>query len=89
MNREAKFLDDLQKVFEDNGTCLMLKPFLSKMKSAFYEARRSVKKIILTENNINKQQKDKENVNESKNTNALVNIPQEDDSNIFELLQNL
>ena len=89
MNREAKFLDDLQKVFEDNGTCLMLKPHLSKMKSAFYEARRSVKKIILTENNINKQQKDKENVNESKNTNALVNIPQEDDSNIFELLQNL
>ena len=89
MNRDAKFLDNLQKVFKDNGSCLMLKPHLNKMKSAFYEARRSVKKIILTENNINKQQKDKENVNEPKNTNALVNIAQEDDSNIFELLQNL
>ena len=89
VNRDAKFLDDHQKVFEDNGTSIMFKPHLSKMKSAFYEARRSVKKIILTENNINKQQKDKENASKPENTNTLVNIAQEGDSNIFELLQNL
>ena len=53
------------------------------MKSDFYEARRIVKKRILTENNVNKQRKDDENANEPKNTNALVNIAQEDDSSNF------
>ena len=80
MSRGAKFSDDLQKVFEDNDTSLMFKPHLNKMKSAFYEARRSVKKRILTKNNVNKQRKDKENANEPENTNALVNIAQDDDS---------
>ena len=47
------------------------------------------KKRILTENNVNKQRKDEENANGPENTNALVNTAQEDDSNIFELLQNL
>ena len=59
------------------------------MKSAFYEARRIVKKRILAENNVNKQRKDEENANEPENTNALVDIAQEDDSNNFEFLQNL
>ena len=48
------------------------------MKSDFYEARRIVKKRILTENNVNKQRKDDENANE-----PLVNIAQEDDSSNF------
>ena len=89
MNRDAKFWDDLQKFFEDNDTSFMFKPHLNKMKSAIYEARRNVKKRILTENNVNKQRKDEENANGPENTNAVVNIAQEDDSNIFELLQNL
>ena len=67
----------------------MFKPHLNKMKSAFYEARRIVKKRILAENNVNKQRKDEENANEPENTNALVDIAQEDDSNNFEFLQNL
>ena len=70
-------------MFEDNDTSVMFKPHLNKMKSDFYEARRIVKKRILTENNVNKQRKDDENANEPKNTNALVNIAQEDDSSNF------
>ena len=52
----------------------MFKTHLNKMNSAFYEAKRSVKKKILTENDVNKQRKNEENANESENTNALVNI---------------
>ena len=50
---------------------------------------RSVKKRIITRTNINKQRDNKANTNENGNTSALINIAQEDDSNIFELLQNL
>ena len=67
----------------------MFKPHLNKMKSAFYEARRIVKKRILTENNVNKQPKDEENGKEPENTNARLDIAQENDNNNFELLQNL
>ena len=49
VNKNAKFLDNLQKVFQDNETSLMFKSHLNKAKSAFYKARHSVKKIILTE----------------------------------------
>ena len=59
------------------------------MKLAFYEARRGVKKRILTETNINKQLNNKANANENENTSALINIAKEDDSNIFKLVQNL
>ena len=38
MSKDAKFLVNLQKVFEDDETSLKFKPHLSKMKSAFYEA---------------------------------------------------
>ena len=38
---------------------------------------------------ISNERKNEENANEPENTNALVNIAQEDDRNIFELLQNL
>ena len=46
-----------------------------------------MKKRILTETNINKERNNEDNANE--NTSALINITQEDNSNIFELLQNL
>ena len=39
VNKEAKFLNNLQNVFEDNAVSLMFKPHLSEVKSAFYEAR--------------------------------------------------
>ena len=46
INKDAKFLDALQNVFEANETSVIFKPHLKKMKAAFYEARRSVKKRI-------------------------------------------
>ena len=56
------------------------------MKAAFNEGRRSLKKRILTQ--INPSQGNdsrKDNINE----NILIDITQEDESNIFDLLQNL
>ena len=44
MSKDAKFLVNLQKVFEDDETSLKFKPHLNKMKSAFYEARCSAEK---------------------------------------------
>ena len=38
---------------------------------------------------MNKQRNNEANANENENTSALINITQEDDSDIFELLQNL
>lgn len=46
INKDAKFLDAFQNVFETNETGVFLKPHLKKMKAALYEARRSVKKRI-------------------------------------------
>ena len=55
----------------------MFKPQPNKVKSALYEARRNMKKIILTEIKINKKQNNEANANKNEN-----------DSNIFKLLQN-
>ena len=49
VNKDAKFLDDLQKVFKENETSLLFKPHLNKMTAAFNEGRRSLKKRILTQ----------------------------------------
>ena len=46
INKDAKFLDALQNVFEANETSVIFKPHLKKMKAPFYEAQRSVKKRI-------------------------------------------
>ena len=88
MSKNTKFLDNLQKKFEDNETSPMFKSQLNKVKSAFYEARRNVKKRILTEIKINEQRNNEANAKENENTSALIIIAQEDDSNIFKLLQN-
>ena len=85
-------MDILQNVFEDNETGLIFKPHLNKVKSTFYEARHSVekkKKRILTETSIHKQRNNKANANKNENTSFLINIAQEDDSNIVKFLQNL
>ena len=37
VNKDAELLDNLQNIFKDNEASLMLKPHLSKVKSAFYE----------------------------------------------------
>ena len=42
----------------------MFKPLLNKMTSAIHEARRNLKKRTPTENDVNRQRKDKENANE-------------------------
>ena len=46
LNKDAKFLDAFQNAFEANETSVGFTPPLKKMKAAFYEARRSVKKRI-------------------------------------------
>ena len=46
INQDAKFLDALHDVFEQNKTSTIFKTHIKKMKVAFYEARRSVKKRI-------------------------------------------
>ena len=46
INKDAKFLDIFQNAFEANETSVVFKSHLKKMKAAFYEARRSVKKRI-------------------------------------------
>ena len=51
----------------------MFRPHINKVKSAFYEARRSVKKRILTETNVNKQWYNETNANENEKS-ALINI---------------
>ena len=89
VNKDAKCLDNLQKVFDGSEASLMSKPHLNKVKSAFYKAGSSLKKRIFTETNINKQKNNEANENENENTSALISIAQDDDSNIFELLQNL
>ena len=49
--------------FGEHDTSEMFKPNIKKMKAAFYEARRSVKKIITTEvSNENVSDKDEGNI---------------------------
>ena len=86
VNKDAKFLDDLQKVFKETETSLMFKPHLNKMKAAFNEGRHSLKKRILTQINCSQGNDNrKDNIKE----NILIDLTQEDESNIFYLLQNL
>ena len=86
VNKDAKFLDVLQKLFKENETSLMFKPHLNKMKAAFNEGRCSLKKRILTQINPSRGNENrKDNINE----NTLIDIAQEDESNIFDLLHNL
>ena len=46
INRNARLLDAIQKTFNDNESSVLFKPHTNKMKAAFIEARRSVKKRI-------------------------------------------
>eukprot|EP00795_Rhopilema_esculentum_P002492 gene2492-18155_t len=46
INKDAKFLDALQLVLEENYPSVIFKPHLKKLKSAFYEARRNTKKRV-------------------------------------------
>ena len=78
MNKDAKFLDDLQKLFEDNETSLLFKPHLRKIKTGFFEGRHSVKKRILT-----RTRQDDVNTNSSEDNDSLLEIANEDERNIF------
>ena len=46
INKDARLLDTIQKAFNDNESSVLFKPHAKKMKAAFIEARRSVKKRI-------------------------------------------
>ena len=46
INRNARLLDAIQKTFNDNESSVLFKLDTNKMKAAFIEARRSVKKRI-------------------------------------------
>ena len=46
INKDARFLDTIQKVFDGNETSLLFKPNAIKMKLAFVDARKGVKKRI-------------------------------------------
>ena len=37
VNKDARFLNDLQKLFQDSETSLLFKPHLSKIKAGFFE----------------------------------------------------
>ena len=73
INKDAKFLDDLQKVFQNNETSTQFKPHINKIKAGFYEARRSLKKRI---------------VNKASET-EQARLANEDDGNIFDVLNDM
>ena len=43
INKDARFLEAIENVLVDNETSMMLKPFVTKIKMAFVDGRRSVK----------------------------------------------
>ena len=75
------FLDEFQKVLEKNETSVLFKPRLNKMKVTFFEARRNLKKRITAKI----QSRQREGEPEQQRT----DIMDEDDNNIFEMLQNM
>ena len=76
INKDAKFLEDLQNIIQNHETSVQFKPHLNKIKNGFYEARRSLKKRI---------------VNKTNETGQAIpsEIDNEDDGNIFEVLNNM
>ena len=46
INKDARLLDAIQKAFDENESSVLFKPHVKRMKTAFIEARRSVKKRI-------------------------------------------
>ena len=84
VNKDAKFLDDLQKLFQDSETSLMFKPHLSKIKAGFFEGRRSLKKRILT-----KTRQENDHTNSNEDNESLLEIASEDDGNIFDMLEDM
>ncbi len=86
VNKDAKFLDDLQKLFENNETSLLFKPHLRKIKAGFYEGRHSLKKRILTKT---RQDDNNDNTNSSEDNDSLLQIANEDERNIFDMLEDM
>ena len=84
VNKDAKFLDDLQKLFQDSETSLMFKPHLIKIKAGFFEGRRSLKKRILT-----KTRQENDHTNSNEDNDSLLEIASEDDGNIFDMLEDM
>ena len=81
INKDAVFLDEFRKVLEKNETSVLFKPHLNKMKATFFKARRNLEKRITAK--IQSQQR------EGEQEQQRTDIMDEDDNNIFELLQNM
>ena len=80
INKDAHYLDEYQRLLEGQETSDIFKPHLSKMKSAFFDARRALKKrIIVYRNNGNSSE-------EHGDVNTIIN---EDDRNIFSILEDM
>ena len=51
MKTLLEFLEAIENVLADNETSMILKPFVTKIKMAFVDGRRSVKRICNMQNN--------------------------------------
>ena len=74
------FLDAIQKVFDENETSLLFKPNTIKMKLAFVDARKGVKKRIKHYNSTTADASD---------TRVGDNIIGDEERNIFDTFDNL
>ena len=80
INKDTHYLDEYQRLLEGQETSDIFKPHLSKMKSAFFDERRALKKrIIVYRNNSNSSEKHGD-------VNTIIN---EDDRNIFSILEDM
>ena len=68
-------------MLEKNETSMLFKPHLNKMKATFLEAQRNLKNRITAK--IQSQQK------EGEQEQQRTDVMDEDDNNIFEMLQNM
>ena len=81
INKGAMFLDEFQKVLEKNEISVLFKPHLNKTKVTFFEARRNLKKRIIAKMQSQQMEAEQEQ--------QRTGIMDEDDSNIFQMLQNM
>ena len=82
INKDARFLDALSSVFDQNETSEIFLPRLKRMKSAFYQARINVKKRIRCKT------EHKEQV-EEENDDIGEQIEEDNDDNVFNILRNM
>ena len=80
INKDARFLDAIQKVFDENETSLLFKPNAIKMKLASVDARKGVKKRIKHSNST---------TSDASDTRVGDDIISDEERNIFDTFDNL